>query len=344
MTREFPGGNHTGDCRIPFPGGMVYAMTMARNTDHLGLPSPDAAHRQRVLLRPRATAIACLLVLAGMGWIYLGVMVGQAASAHRALGQGIGLIDLVGNGRFELAGRLLLQTLCQPGFAHGGAAHAETIAPSAAAFVDLALVWMMWCAMTLAMMLPTAGSMILSYAEIAETAARRREAVASPFILITGYVSVWLGFAVLATLLQWGLTRLALLDASLASMGGLFSGAILIAAGLYQFSALKHACLTLCQRPLPFFLAKWSTRPAQVFRLGLHQGLYCLGCCWAMMLVMFAVGLMNILWMAGLGVVMGAEKIATTTRFSRAVGVAFIAVGAAFVVTSVAAHWPVRAA
>ena len=107
----------------------------------------------------------------------------------------------------------------------------------------------------------------------------------------------------------------------MASASGLFSGAIFIAAGVYQFSALKHACLTQCQQPFPFFFANWATTPRGVFRLGLRQGLFCLGCCWAMMLVMFAVGVMNVVWMAGLGIVMTLEKIGTGKRFTHAIGV-----------------------
>jgi predicted metal-binding membrane protein len=109
-------------------------------------------------------------------------------------------------------------------------------------------------------------------------------------------------------------------------------------AGLYQFSALKHACLNKCQHPLPFFFANWTTRTGGVFRLGLRQGAYCLGCCWAMMLLMFAVGTMNIVWMAVLGIVMAAEKMATTDRLSRAVGAVLIAIGLALVVAE-AASW-----
>ena len=96
-------------------------------------------------------------------------------------------------------------------------------------------------------------------------------------------------------------TRPRWLDSGMASASGLFSGAIFIGAGVYQFSALKHACLTQCQNPFPFFFANWATTPRGVFRLGVKQGLYCLGCCWAMMLVMFAVGVMNVVWMAALG-------------------------------------------
>ena len=190
---------------------------------------------------------------------------------------------------------------------------------------ELALVLAMWVAMTLAMMLPTAGPMILTYAEIADTAARQREPVASPLVLTAGYVAVWLGFAVAATALQAALTQTVVLDAGRTSAW--LAGAILIGAGLYQFSALKHACLTLCQRPFPFFFANWTAQPSGVFRLGLRQGLYCLGCCWALMLVMFAAGAMNVVWMALLGIVMTIEKMSVTARFARAVGVAFTVIG-----------------
>jgi predicted metal-binding membrane protein len=101
--------------------------------------------------------------------------------------------------------------------------------------------------------------------------------------------------------------------------------------------------VTLCQRPARFFFTNWTARPPAVFRLGLRQGVYCLGCCWAMMLVMFAVGVMNVVWMAAIGVVMTAEKIATTTRVSHVVGIVLIAIGLVFVGTSVVANWPAPA-
>jgi predicted metal-binding membrane protein len=148
---------------------------------------------------------------------------------------------------------------------------------------------------------------------------------------------------VAATLLQALLTRLALLNAGMASASGLFSGAVFLAAGLYQFSALKHACVTQCQRPLPFFFVNWTSEPRGIWRLGLRQGLYCLGCCWAMMLLMLAVGVMNVVWMVALGLVMSIEKIATTTRFSRATGMVFLLIGVVLIASATAAHWPARA-
>ena len=167
----------------------------------------------------------------------------------------------------------------------------------------------------------------------------RASAIVSPFVLAAGYTVVWLGFAALATLVQYGFTKATLLDDGMASASGLFSGAIFIAAGFYQFSALKHACLRQCQSPFPFFFANWETTTRGVFRLGIKQGMFCLGCCWAMMAVMFAVGIMNVIWMAVLGIVMTVEKMLTGTRFSHVMGVLMIVAGVAFIGAAFAAHY-----
>jgi predicted metal-binding membrane protein len=309
-------------------------MTGTTDEHTLSKLSPAAARLGHALGRPVPIAAACLVLLAGLGWIYLAAMVADWAARGNAaaLGPGMGLLDLLTQrAGFDLIGRAILDVLCQPSFGARGAGWGAW---------DGALVLLMWIAMTLAMMLPTAAAMIVTYAQIADTAARKREPAVSPLVLTAGYVGVWLGFAVIATLLQGALTRLALLDPGMASASPLFSGAVFVGAGAYQLSALKHACVTHCQRPFPFFFANWSTEPRAIFRLGVRQGLYCLGCCWATMMVMFAVGVMNVLWMAALGTIMAAEKLATTTRFSRAIGGVFVAIGAAFIVGSVVAHWP----
>jgi len=262
----------------------------------------------RALARPKLLAVACVGVLAAAGWIYLGLM-------------------LAG-----LSGAGVLEMLCRPSFGTSGFGVTQA-----------GVVFAMWSAMALAMMLPTAGPMILTYAELAETAARKGEPAASPLVLAAGYIGVWLTAAVVLSALQLGLMHLALLDPAMGSASPLFSGAVFVGAGLYQFSALKHACVTQCQHPFRFFFANWTSETRGVFRLGVRQGLYCLGCCWAMMLLMFAVGVMNVIWMAALGAVMAIEKINTTTRFSRALGAVFILMGVTFIATSGAAHWPVRA-
>lgn len=298
-----------------------------------------------IFARPRAVAIACVVILAAAGWIYLGLMVADMIEAEAAtrLGPGMGLLDVLRSREgLDTLGQALWDAMCRPTF--GNRPHFGMPASGAWGVADAALVLAMWCAMALAMMLPSAAPMIMTYSDIAEAAARKGEPVVSPLVLAAGYVGVWLAFALGAMALQWGLNRAALLDHAMASTSGLFSGAIFVAAGLYQFSALKHACVTQCQRPFPFFFANWTTEPRGVLRLGIRQGLFCLGCCWAMMVVMFAVGLMNVVWMAALGAIMTTEKIATTTRFSRAIGAVLIAIGVAVLLSSIAAHWPTRSA
>jgi len=278
-----------------------------------------------LFVRPKTVALLCIAVLAGAGSIYTGLL---AADATR-----LGALESVFGvwpSSDGFADRLIV-ALCQPIF--GGVA-----SPG-----GTALVLVMWSAMVLAMMLPTAAPMVMTYAEIAETAARKGEQVASPVALIGGYVVVWLGFALIATVLQLPIARLASLDEALIAASGLLSGALFLGAGLYQFSALKHACLAHCQRPSPFFFANWTTKPGKLFRLGVRQGVYCVGCCWAMMLVMFAVGAMNVVWMAALGIVMTIEKIGTGPRFSRTVGAVLVIMGAAVLIDSIAAHWPAHA-
>jgi len=309
-------------------------MVDSRDPHPLTRLPPAAARLGRAVGRPLPIAIACLVALAALGWVYLMLMVADSVARGdaAALGPGMGVFDLLSRGGGpDLLGRALLDALCRPRF---GAP-----SPGAAATAG-ALVLMMWGAMTLAMMLPTAAGMVATYAQIADTAARKSEPAVSPLVLTGGYVAVWLGFAALATVLQITLTRLALLDPAMGVASPLFAGAIFVGAGGYQFTALKHACLARCQRPFPFFFANWTTTPSGVFRLGARQGLDCLGCCWATMLVMFAVGVMNVVWMAGLGALMTAEKLATTPRLSRVMGIVFLAIGAALIARSVAAHWP----
>lgn len=273
-----------------------------RNFTHL----PGAASRLAAAFgRPKTLAVICVVALAALGWGYLAVL----TAAERS-----GVVDV----------------LCQP---------LSSGVPSTGA---VALVALMWAAMTLAMMLPSAAPMIFTYAEIADTAAKKGERIVSPFVLAAGYTLIWLGFASVATAAQVLFTRYALLDTGMASASGLFSGAIFIAAGLYQFSALKHACLTQCRNPFPFFFTNWATTARGVFRLGVKQGLFCLGCCWAMMAVMFAVGVMNVIWMAALGLLMTIEKMTSGRWLTQTIGVALIVAGIGFVAIAFAAHWPPR--
>ena len=279
--------------RMRLQWAIVFAVTVF-TTEHLPtLLSAAETRLSGALSQPKHVALGCIAALSALGWTTLGLMSSDSP--------------------------LNWQALCQPGVTGGIGA--------------LALAAAMWMAMTLAMMLPTAAPMILTYAEIADTAARKREPVVSPLVLTAGYVAVWVGFALVVALLQFALARAGLIDGG--SVGRLVSGALFLGAGLYQFSALKQACLRLCQRPFPFFFSHWTTERGGVLRLGLRQGVVCLGCCWAMMVMMFAVGAMNAVWMAALGVLMTIEKLTTTARFSEALGLVFVALGFGMIVWSV---------
>ena len=229
---------------------------MSRTADHdLSHLPPAAARLGAAFARPKVLAIACVVALAALGWLYLALLIAHMGGALSALGPGMGALDLVPRA---------ITALCRPTFGLAMPGGAWDLS-------GFAVVASMWAAMVLAMMLPSAAPMILTYAEIADTAARKGERIVSPFVLAAGYTVVWLGFAVAATLAQFFFTRAALIDPSMASASGLFSGAIFIAAGLYQFSALKHACLTQCRQPFPFFFAHWETTARGVLRLGVSR-------------------------------------------------------------------------
>jgi len=266
--------------------------------------APAEAGLGRIFARPKPIAAGCVIIIAGLGWFYLALLIAAPAGSWLAV----------------------MQAFCR------------SLPEGAWSFSAAAVTASMWGAMTLAMMLPSAAPMILTYAEIAETAARKGERIVSPLVIAAGYASVWLVFSLVATAMQIVLARAALLD-SITSASGILAGAVFIGAGVYQFSALKHACLTRCQNPFSFFFTNWATTPGGVFRLGIKQGLYCLGCCWAMMLVMFAVGVMNVVWMAGLAAVMTIEKLQSRRHFTHGVGVALIAIGTGMAASAFVAHW-----
>jgi predicted metal-binding membrane protein len=275
---------------------------MAEITDH-SLPhlSTAAARLGTAFARPRQVAAICVIALAGLGWLYLGLLSADV------------------NGPWAW-----LATLCRPA------------APDSVGLTQFGLIAAMWSAMALAMMLPSAAPMILTYAEIADTAMRKGEPVVSPFALAFGYAAIWIAFSFVAASLQIGLSSAQANWSSGSGAAGIVGGTLFVVAGLYQFSSLKQSCLRACQRPFPFFFANWRTTVSGVFGLGLRQGLHCLGCCWAMMLLMLITGAMNVVWMAALGLVMTIEKMTATPRLSHALGVIFIVIGVAMLAASAA--------
>lgn len=201
------------------------------------------------------------------------------------------------------------------------------------AMQGLALV-VMWFLMAVAAMLPSAAPMIRTYCEIADTARIKGEPVVHPLVLVAGYLATWLAASVLFAGLTLAIHAFTASERMLDPAVGLAGAVALLVAGAYQFSGLKEACLEKCRNPFSILFANWSAKPQRIFRLGLEQGAWCLGCCWALMLVMFAVGAMNVFWMALIGLFTLIEKQTAGRVASRAAGAILLVWAAALLLVS----------
>jgi len=200
----------------------------------------------------------------------------------------------------------------------------DALPPQAA---DLWLTFMMWAVMMVAMMLPTASPMIAMYARIARS--RRDSSRHAVWSFAAAYVVVWTMFSVTATVGQFLLQRAALLRGDLTTPP-LIGAIILGFAGVFQLTPLKDACLGHCRSPLGFFMTQWQGGSAGAFAMGFRHGAFCVGCCWALMSLMFVMGVMNLAWVAALSAFVLIEK---ATPYGRAIartsGVALVIAGAA---------------
>ena len=194
-----------------------------------------------------------------------------------------------------------------------------------------ALIFAMWAVMMAAMMLPSASPTILLVAALAQRGATGPKAGAALFA--GGYLAVWIGFSLVATVLQWSLDRAGLLSPSMAAASRALAGAVLLAAGIYQWTPLKDACLRHCRSPIGFLVAHWRSDALGIVSTGMRHGAYCLGCCWMLMALLFVGGLMNLAWVAALALFVLAEKAAPWGgRMSRATGALLMLAGAAVLI------------
>ncbi len=275
--------------------------------DHLG---PAAAATARLTLGHKRLVYGLVAIAVLLSWVVLIFMAGAAAQRGLPgdLGPGAGILRA-------------LPDLPLPGLLERFVALCLSPAPPGAISVPLFLaLWAMWMLMALAMMLPAAAPMLRTYCEIADTARAGGHPVVHPLVLVAGYLSIWglasLGFAGAAIAMQAATAN----ASAAAPVTGMAAAAAVAIAGIFQFSRLKEACLEKCRNPFAILFSNWSTRTWPVFRLGLRQGLWCLGCCWALMLVMFAVGLMNVFWMALMALVALAERQLPSRAVGKAAG------------------------
>ena len=177
----------------------------------------------------------------------------------------------------------------------------------------LLLLWAMWSVMMTAMMLPSASPLILLYGAAARRSGRPA-ARRHTYALAAGYLAAWTLFSLAATALQRALASRLFVSPMMEAGSSRVSAALLIVAGVYQWTPLKHACLRRCQSPLGFLMAHWRDGTSGAFRVGLAHGGYCTGCCWALMLLLFAGGVMNLVVIAALAAWVAFEKLAPFSR------------------------------
>jgi predicted metal-binding membrane protein len=263
---------------------------------------------QSVLRRDRLIVASAIVVIAALAWAYViwlaadMDMDGMNMSGFRMVPAGLGMM-----------------------------------APAAApwSIVEFAFVFVMWAVMMVAMMAPSAAPMLLMYARAGRQARVEQGRIAGKPLAATGwfaagYFLAWTGFSLAATLVQWVLERQALLDARMASANILIGAVVLIAAGLYQWTPIKNACLAQCQTPFRFLMSHGGFRSNAVgcLHLGFLHGIYCVACCWVLMALLFVVGVMNVLWIALLALLVLLEKLTPWGRWvARIAGAVCIAAG-----------------
>ena len=195
---------------------------------------------------------------------------------------------------------------------------------------EFAFTFGMWAVMMVGMMTPSAAPMVLTYAAVGRHALAQGKPFAPTSWFLSGYLLIWTAFALVATGAQFTLTQAALLDPAIAISSRAFGGVVLIAAGIYEWTPLKDACLVQCQSPLMFIQRQGGFRrdPPGAILLGFRHGGYCVGCCWMLMALLFVGGVMNMLWIALISAFVLVEKMLVPGRlFSRTAGLALVAAG-----------------
>ena len=242
-------------------------------------PTPMA-----VLRRDRIVVVLALTLLTALAWSYL-----LWLSADTAMGG----MDMTGF-RMIPAGTGLMMPADMPWRA-----------------MEFVFVFAMWIVMMVGMMTPSAAPMFLMYARIGRQTEARSGPLAATVWFAVGYFFVWVGFALLATVLQWALDRSALLDFTMTTTSSVLGGLVFVAAGLYQWTRLNELCLAQCQRPFEFVMRHGGYRrdaPGSLM-LGLRHGAYCVGCCWTLMALLLVGGVMNVLWIVLLALLAYLERV-----------------------------------
>jgi predicted metal-binding membrane protein len=265
---------------------------------------------ESVLKRDRTIIALALITLTALAWAYL-------VQLNRTMAPTPAMPDMPGMANM-------------PGMNMGAA---QPFAP-----LNLALTFAMWATMMVGMMIPSAAPMILLYARVGRQARAQGKLFAAAGWFAGGYIAAWTAFAAVASLSQAALARAALITPMLVATNNLLIGSLLLVAGLYQWLPVKDACLAQCQAPLAFLqrMGGFKRDIKGSFTLGARHGIYCIGCCWALMALLFVGGVMNLLWIAALSIFVLVEKLGTRGRlFTRTAGLVSIALGSIYVARTI---------
>lgn len=256
-----------------------------------------------LLRRDRAVSLAALVALTALAWADLVWLAEDMA---------MGGMDMTGF-RMIPAGQALMMPATEPWKS-----------------IEFGYVFAMWVVMMIGMMTPSVAPVILIYARVGRQAALTGTPFAATSWFAAGYLLAWTAFSLVATSAQWALERMALLTSMMESASNPLGAAILVAAGVYQWMPLKAACLFRCQLPLIFIQQQGGFRRdvRGALGLGLRHGMFCIGCCWALMALLFVGGVMNLLWIAMLAILVLLEKVVWFGRLiARVAGLGMIAAG-----------------
>jgi predicted metal-binding membrane protein len=273
----------------------------------------SGAALENILRRERVIVATSLAVLTLLAWVYiLWLINGMQMQPTDAGTMTMPDMDMSG-GMSDGSARTMLEPALR---AWSGSEFIFTLA--------------MWVVMMIGMMMPSAAPMILLYARVGRQSAIEGKPLAATGFFAGGYLLAWAGFSLAATTAQWALERALLITPMMASTSTVFTGFVLISAGLFQWTRVKNACLTHCQNPIAFIQHHGGFRrdPLGSLTIGFRHGVYCVGCCWALMGLLFVGGVMNPLWIAGIAIYVLAEKLLPAMRLlPRIAGAVLITAG-----------------
>jgi predicted metal-binding membrane protein len=243
----------------------------------------SSASFELLFRRDRKIVVGALIVLTALAWGYLALLVGS--------------MSMTGTSMPDISGMDL----------------SAAVTPMLRAWTarDFTFIFLMWAIMMVGMMTPSATPMILIYARVARQAAEESRPIAATGWFVSGYLLSWTAFSLVAAIAQGVLERLAWLTPMMAAASNKVGGVVLIIAGIYQFTPLKNNCLSRCQSPFAFIQANGGFKRGMgaSVQLGMRHGFYCIGCCWALMALLFVGGVMNILWIAAIAFHVLIEKV-----------------------------------